>query len=68
VGVMGYDPQSGYQERPFPGENHLNLLARAGLGTNDLGKIEVRGLALKEALHEYEPGGKPGWVRRHLGS
>jgi uncharacterized protein (DUF362 family) len=68
VGVMGYDPQAAYQVRPFPGENHLNLLARAGLGTNDLGKIEVRGLALKEALHEYEPGGKPGWVRRHLGS
>jgi uncharacterized protein (DUF362 family) len=68
TGVMGYDPQAGYGERPFPGENHLNLLARAGLGTNDLGRIEVRGLSLKEALHEYEPGlAKPGWVRRQLG-
>jgi uncharacterized protein (DUF362 family) len=69
VGVMGYDPQAKYGERPFPGENHLNLLARAGAGTNDLARIEVRGLSLREALHEYEPELKtPGWVRRHLGA
>lgn len=67
VGVMGYDPQVGYGEHPFQGENHLNLLARAGLGTNDLARIEVRGLSLVDALHEYEPGQKkPGWVRRNL--
>jgi hypothetical protein len=66
AGVMGYDPQAGYGEHPFPGENHLNLLARAGVGSNDLGRIEARGLSLKEALHEYEPGKKPGWVRRRI--
>ncbi len=67
VGVMGYDPQAGYGEHPLPGENHLNLLARAGFGSNDLGKIEVRGVTLKDALHEYEPGRKkPGWVRKNL--
>ncbi len=66
-GVMGYDPQARYGEHPLPGENHLNLLARAGFGSNDLGKIEVRGLSLKDALHEYEPGQKkPGWVRKNL--
>ena len=67
VGVMGYDPQAPNQSHPFPGENHLNLLARAGLGTNDLSKIEVRGVSLKDALHEYEPNHpQKGWVRKHL--
>ena len=67
VGIMGYDPRSGYGEHPFQGENHLNLLARAGIGSNDLARIEVRGLSLKDALFEYEPGRKePGWVRKNL--
>jgi uncharacterized protein (DUF362 family) len=67
VGVMGYDPRAGYGEKPFPGENHLNLLARAGIGSNDLSRIEVLGLGLKDALHEFEPPGqKPGWVRKNL--
>jgi uncharacterized protein (DUF362 family) len=65
-GAMGYDPQSPYGEKPFPGENHLMLLARAGVGSNDLGKIEVRGVGLKEALVEFDPAWKKGWVRRHL--
>jgi uncharacterized protein (DUF362 family) len=65
VGIMGYDPQAGYAKHPFPGENHLQLLARAGLGTNDLARIEVRGLPLEEALHEYHPEHpEKGWIRR----
>ncbi len=66
VGVMGYDPQAGYAKHPFPGENHLNLLARAGVGTNDLARIETRGVSLEDALHEYHPGRDPGWIRRHV--
>ncbi|MBI4583174.1 MAG: DUF362 domain-containing protein [Planctomycetes bacterium] len=67
AGIMGYDPQSGYGEFPFPGENHLNLLARAGVGSNDLARLEIRGVALKEALYEYHPNpAKPGWVKRKL--
>ena len=48
--VMGYDPMAPHGSFPFPGENHLQLAAEAGLGTNDLKRIEVRGLSIQEAL------------------
>ncbi len=48
--VMGYDPMAPHGSFPFPGENHLQLAAEAGLGTNDLNRIEVRGLSIQEAL------------------
>ena len=63
--VMGYDPLDGSRTGVWKGDNHLALLAKAGVGTHDPGRIEVRGLSLKEALHEYEPGSE-GWIRRHL--
>lgn len=67
AGVMGYDPRAGYERHPFPGENHLNLLARGGVGTNDLGRIEIRGVPLREALYEFHPEkGEPGWIRQNL--
>ena len=53
--VMGFDPQAASEEFPFQGDNHLQLLADAGVGTNDLEKIEVLGLSVKEALHPYAP-------------
>lgn len=62
--VMGYDPLAGVAQKPWLGDNHLDLLARAGVGTNDPGRIEVLGLSLGEALHEYEPGVQ-GWIRAH---
>ena len=55
AGAMGYDPQAGYGRFPFQGENHLNLLASVAVGTNDLERIEVRGLLLKEARHPFNP-------------
>lgn len=51
--VMGYDPQAAHMQFPFPGENHLRLLASAGVGTNDAKRIEVAGLSVKEALHPF---------------
>jgi uncharacterized protein (DUF362 family) len=51
--VMGYDPQAPPGTRPFPGENHLALAAARGLGTNDLKRIEVRGLSIAQARHPY---------------
>jgi uncharacterized protein (DUF362 family) len=48
--VMGYDPMAPHGSFPFPGENHLQLAAEAGLGTNDIKRIEVRGLSISEAL------------------
>ena len=62
--VMGYDPLDAPRTGVWKGDNHLALLAKAGIGTHDPGRIEVRGLALREALHEYEPGSE-GWVKRH---
>jgi len=51
--VMGYDPLARSGTGPFPGDNHLALAAAVGLGTNDPGEIEVRGLPLKEARHPF---------------
>jgi uncharacterized protein (DUF362 family) len=53
--VMGFDPQAGFRQSPFQGDNHLQLLAAAGAGTNDLRRIEVRGLSVREALYPYQP-------------
>jgi len=65
--IMGYDPGAPAGVHPFPGKNHLNLLARAGIGSNDLGSIEIRGLALSEALFPYSPGHPNGnWTARYL--
>lgn len=53
--AMGYDPAAGHQEFPFMGDNHLDLLAQQGIGTNVVDDIEVRGLQLKEAIHPFNP-------------
>jgi len=52
--VMGFDPQAPHGQRPFPGDNHLRLLASVGLGAIDLQRIEMLGLPLKEAVHPYQ--------------
>jgi len=51
--VIGHDPMADHGEPPFPGENYLRLLANAGVGTNDISRIEVRGVPLKEATHPF---------------
>ena len=53
--VMGFDPQAPDTKPPFPGHNYLNLLASVGMGTNELNRIEVRGLSLKEAVCPFGP-------------
>jgi uncharacterized protein (DUF362 family) len=53
MAVMGYDPQAPAGTRPFPGENHLALAAARGAGTNDLNRIEVRGLTVAQARCPY---------------
>ena len=52
---MGYDPMARSGVFPFPGDNHLALAAAAGVGTNDLTKIDTRGLSLKDARYPYGP-------------
>lgn len=52
--VMGFDPQAAHGVKPFPGENHLALLASVGVGTNDLSRIEVRGVPLRDAVYPFD--------------
>ncbi len=58
--VMGYNPTAAHGAFPFPGENHLELAAAAGLGTHDISRIEVRGLTIEEALCPFRMPPAPG--------
>ena len=53
--VMGFDPQAPHGKPPFQGDNHLRLLASVGVGTNDLKRIEIAGLPLKDAVYPFQP-------------
>jgi uncharacterized protein (DUF362 family) len=53
--VMGFDPQAPDNKPPFPGHNYLNLLASVGMGTNDLRRIEVLGVPVKEVVYPFSP-------------
>ncbi len=50
---MGYDPQAARATGPYPGDNHLAMAARRGIGTNDPKRVEVVGLQMAEALHRF---------------
>lgn len=52
--VMGFDPQAPHGKPPFPGDNHLRLLAEAGIGTNDLRRIEVLGVPVKDVVCPFQ--------------
>jgi uncharacterized protein (DUF362 family) len=50
MAVMGFDPRVADNTPPFEARvNHVRLAEQAGLGTADLGRIEVRGLTIEEA-------------------
>jgi hypothetical protein len=53
--AMGYsNPRAQRGMRPFTNcDNHLLLAEQVGLGTADLGKIEVLGLPLEKACYPY---------------
>jgi uncharacterized protein (DUF362 family) len=52
--VMGFDPRAARGSLPFARcENHLLLAESAGLGTADLSRIDVRGLAVADARCPY---------------
>jgi uncharacterized protein (DUF362 family) len=52
--VMGYDNPQAVRQKPFAFcENHLLLAEKAGLGTADLGQIDVRGLSVAKARYPY---------------
>ena len=57
MAVMGYDPRADRGANPFlRGDNTLKLAEAVGIGSTDLGRIEVAGLALRDARFEYGPG------------
>ncbi len=57
MAVMGYDPKSDRGTKPFVrGDSTLKLCEAVGVGTTDLDRIEVAGVSIKEALHDYGPG------------
>jgi uncharacterized protein (DUF362 family) len=54
--VMGYDPLAAAGTPPFyTCDNFLELAERAGLGTRDLGRIEVAGVPIAEARYDFAP-------------
>lgn len=57
MAVMGYDPTADRGTKPFVrGDSTLKLCEAKGIGTTDLNRIEVAGLGIKEALHDFGPG------------
>ena len=57
MAVMGYDPKADRGTKPFlHGDNTLKLCEAQGIGSTDLSRIEVRGLSIKEAYHDFGPG------------
>ena len=54
--AQGFDPTAPGMTEPFVrGENHLNLAAAAGLGTNRLDEIDVLGAAIEDVVTKFRP-------------
>jgi uncharacterized protein (DUF362 family) len=54
--VMGYDPAARAGTKPFYGcDSFLELAEAVGLGTRDLGRIEVAGTPIPEARFDFAP-------------
>jgi uncharacterized protein (DUF362 family) len=59
--VMGYDPRAQRGTKPFlRGDNTMLLAEAAGIGAADLSRIEVAGLAIRDAVFDYGPPGPTG--------
>ncbi len=57
MAVMGYDPRADRGTKPFVrGDNSLLLSEAKGVGSTDLNRIEVAGLSIRDAFHDYGPG------------
>lgn len=52
--LMGHDPTGDYPDKPyFRCDNHLNLAAAAGLGTNRLSEIDVVGAEIDDVKVQF---------------
>jgi uncharacterized protein (DUF362 family) len=53
--LMGYNPRASRGEPGFPKcDNQLVLAEQRGLGSTDLKQIEVRGVAIADAMYRYD--------------
>jgi uncharacterized protein (DUF362 family) len=64
--IMGFDPTTEYPNSPFlNGENHLNLAAGLGLGSNRLEEIAIVGPSIEDVRYEFNPSTSQGRDHRH---
>jgi uncharacterized protein (DUF362 family) len=64
--IMGFDPTAEYPASPFlHGENHLNLAAGLGLGSNRLDEIAIMGPSIADVRYEFSPSTSQGRDHRH---
>ncbi len=57
MAVMSYSPQAVRGSSPFlRGDNTLKLAEAVGVGTTDLNRIEVAGVAIRDARIQFGPG------------
>jgi len=55
MAVMGYSPGATRGSAPFQNcDNTLVLAEGHGVGTTDLGKIDVRGVSIRDAIYRYD--------------
>ncbi len=55
--LMGHDPMGEYPNSPYLRcDNHLNIAAALGLGTNRLDEIEIVGEPIEKVKTNYSPG------------
>ena len=53
--AMGFDPAANYPDEPFVhGQNHLNMAAELGLGTNKLSEIKVVGAKIDDIKMKFK--------------
>lgn len=54
MALMGFDPMADYGVAPFERcENTLRLAESLGVGTRDLGRIEVAGVKIRDAVYRF---------------
>jgi uncharacterized protein (DUF362 family) len=55
--LMGHDPMGEYPNTPYLRcDNHLNIAAKLGLGTNNLAEIDVVGQSIASVKTQFTPG------------
>ena len=68
MALMGFDPMAERGAAPFETcDNTLGLAEALGVGTRDLGRIEVVGAAIKDVAFKFRDYGGPRQIRRPAG-